>query len=454
MKKITTQIIIILLVFSCVIACFTIFISYDTITKIIKEQALMAGTTSAKYNAERIEAWTVEKAASLKRTTVHIENIYKFDTETIQRMLQNAAEADGSFFSVFIGFDDGQFIDGRGWIPPQDYDVITRPWYREARKENDVIFTRGYIDKNKNKIVNAIAVPIDIQGKKGVLAANIAIDNIIDQVNGIKYGKTGYGMLLDGNGMIISHPNKKYIMKLVEKVLKDENSKIWHTIQKETNGIQTILLEDVEQLMVYTPISSCQWQLILLAPLSEFQDPAKNMLKSLILMLGICFMAIILLGIYVGKAITNPVRKMIASVSNIATGNLLEDIDITSEDELGKLSVALNRMRKNLLNTIQEIQNDSNLIFINAQKLLDVMETEDGKLDHQEKISAVKEEKQPIASPLNSKSQPIMESKENTTEDMHPSQNQIAGTEEVYAIAEQINHIAERLKKEIDLFKI
>lgn len=414
----------------------------------------MAGTASAKYNAERIEAWAVEKAASLERTAVHISNIHKFDEETIQRMLQNAAEADGSFFSAFIGFDDGQFMDGRGWIPPQDYDVISRPWYREAKGANHVIFTPGYMDKNKNKIVNAIAVPINIQGKTGVLAANIAIDSIIDQVNEIKYGKTGYGMVLDDKGVIISHPNKKYIMKPVRQILRDENERLCNAIQNEISGIETIVLDDVEQLMVYTPIPSCRWKLILLAPLSEFQDPAKNMLKSLILVLGICLMMIILLGVYVGKLISNPVRKMIEGVSKIATGNLMEDIDITSEDELGKLSVALNKMRKNLFHIMQEIQNDSNLIFVNAQKLLDAMDMEDEGVSDQEDVFMVKKEKQPVESPLQSKHEPIMESKENAKNAMRPSQNQIAGTDEVYAIAEQINNIAERLKKEIDLFKI
>ncbi|WZL73830.1 sensor histidine kinase [Clostridiaceae bacterium 35-E11] len=367
--KIRTKIIATLILMTMLTATLISFTSYYISLKVIYEQAGKLGLESAKYNAERIEAWAKEKAASLKRTAVHLEKIDGADKQKIQKMLQDAAEADRSFFSTFVGLENGDLIDGKGWIPGEKYETTQRPWYQEAKKKNQVAFTPVYMDKNKKKQVNAIAIPIYIDGQEGVLAANMHIDKVHDQMNRIRFGKTGYGILLDQNGVMITHPDEDYMMKSIEEIFRNENIASIHTPKEKNMGVEIVAFNQIKHLLVYVPIEFCDWELLLLAPLSEFQDPAKKMLLYFIVITGACLLVMIIVGFFIGKSMSKPIEKMIKSVSKLATGDLTENIDIATKDEIGILSVGLNTMRKNLIHMIQDIQNESDLLYKNAQRL-------------------------------------------------------------------------------------
>jgi hypothetical protein len=85
--------------------------SYFIFRSVLYGQAVELGMKAAQYNAEEIRGWAREKAASLERTAVHIASASEDDDRAIQRMLFEAAMADPSFFSVFLGFEDGRLMD-------------------------------------------------------------------------------------------------------------------------------------------------------------------------------------------------------------------------------------------------------------------------------------------------------------------------------------------------------
>lgn len=367
--KIRTKMIATLILMTILTATLISFTSYYISLKVIYEQAGKLGLESAKYNAEKIEAWAKEKAASLERTAVHLAKIDGVDKQKIQRMLQDAAEADTSFFSTFVGLENGDLIDGKGWVPGEKYDTIQRPWYQAAKKKNQIAFTPVYMDKNKKKQVNAIAIPIHIDGQEGVLAANMHIDKVGDQINAIKFGKTGYGILLDQNGVMITHPDEDYRMKSIEEIFQNKSIALLDTRGEKATGVEIVTFNQIKHLVVHVPIQFCDWELLLLAPLSEFQDPAKKMLLYFVFIAGACLVLMILLGFFIGTSISKPIEKMIQSVSKLAKGDLTENIDIDTKDELGTLSVGLNTMRKNLIHMIQDIENESDLLYKHAQRL-------------------------------------------------------------------------------------
>ena len=84
----------------------------------------------------------------------------------------------GKFLSVYAGFSDGSIAYGdksESW--PSDYDPRTRPWYQDAMAKSGLIITEPYQDFD-GSIVVSFAKAFN-QGKKGVLAADLAVTDII-----------------------------------------------------------------------------------------------------------------------------------------------------------------------------------------------------------------------------------------------------------------------------------
>lgn len=373
-SRLRTKITITLLGVTVLTALFVCITSYIIFSRFMYEQAGSIGLESAKYNAEKIETWGREKIASLERTAAHIESLEDFEIYNIQKMLQDAIKADTSFYSVFIGLENGQLIDGHGWIPAEKYDATERPWYQIAQEANKATFTTVYIDKNKGEMVTSITVPIKLGEMKGVLAANIPIENILRQVNRIQYGKTGYGILLDKSANIIAHPNKEYAMQPFENVYQGRQEEWFEKIQSNVRGVENIFQNGEKQLLVYSIIPSSNWRLLLFAPMTEFKGPVNKMLVYLVIITLACLAGMMILGFFLSKSMSQPIEKIIEYVSKFAKGDLTEDVEIVSSDELGVLSGELNKMRKNLIHMIQEVQNESDLLQKNAKKLVNFVD--------------------------------------------------------------------------------
>ncbi|MBW6410708.1 methyl-accepting chemotaxis protein [Clostridium weizhouense] len=76
----------------------------------------------------------------------------------------------------------------------------------------------------------------------------------------------------------------------------------------------------------------------------------------------------IFIGIYLFKAL-KPMKKIENAVSSIAKGNLNVSLDVKSEDEIGKISKAMNDMGSNLNNIVSNITNNSKNVFIYSNDL-------------------------------------------------------------------------------------
>ena len=64
---------------------------------------------------------------------------------------------------------------------------------------------------------------------------------------------------------------------------------------------------------------------------------------------------IIVIGVYIARSIIGPVKKGVLFANKIADGDLTQTVSVTSQDEIGELSTALNQMAANLKKLITEI---------------------------------------------------------------------------------------------------
>ncbi|GAE36814.1 methyl-accepting chemotaxis protein [Halalkalibacter akibai] len=93
--------------------------------------------------------------------------------------------------------------------------------------------------------------------------------------------------------------------------------------------------------------------------------------EFILLMLFItCTVLAIIIGWYFTRLITKPIHNMLESVQKISKGDLtVEPVKILSNDELGQLGLAMNKMTENLNNLVNRIQRTGEEVAASSEEL-------------------------------------------------------------------------------------
>jgi len=114
---------------------------------------------------------------------------------------------DPDMLDFYIGMEDGYFVTGSGWQPPNDYDPTQRPWYKKVLRVGKATITDAYLDMNTGKISITGVSPIKNKNGRiiGSVGTDIYLDSISKYVENIDY-MNGYGLIVGPDGTLFSHP--------------------------------------------------------------------------------------------------------------------------------------------------------------------------------------------------------------------------------------------------------
>lgn len=335
-----------------------------SLIKTSNEQAKDFGEKSAYYNSQIINTWLSEKAKILTELKTQLKQLR--NKEEVQELLRVYSDINQDFISIFIGMDNNEMIDAYGWVPDESYKVIERPWYQKAIKQKNYVTTSSYKDVNKKEYVTAIASKIDLQGRKGVIAANIYVDYIVEIINDIKYGENGFALLLDNNYNLITGPKDEEQLAVFNDIFEIITSNDQAFIKSEAFDIE---IEGLDYIAAYSSIEGFDWKIFLVAPLSDFTHSAHATRSKLIYILLGTILIIIMINYFLSRSISRPIETLVNRVSAIAKGNFDIDMKIKTQDEIGKLSKELDQMQLNLKTIFESLKYESEIISMNSQNL-------------------------------------------------------------------------------------
>jgi methyl-accepting chemotaxis protein len=75
-------------------------------------------------------------------------------------------------------------------------------------------------------------------------------------------------------------------------------------------------------------------------------------LKIFILVLGVAIVLSVLISLLTARLITSPASKTMRVIQRIAEGDLTQEIELTSQDEIGQLAQSVNTMRMKMGETV------------------------------------------------------------------------------------------------------
>ncbi len=362
--KIRTKLLIIMIIMGVIAALPITFISMTSLIKSSKEQVKNFGEKSVYYNSQIIQTWLSEKSEILMGLKTQLKQCS--NKQEVIELLKVYSDINQDFISIFIGINN-EMVDAYGWIPDESYKITERPWYQKAINQENYITTSVYRDVNKKRNVIAIASGIELQECKGVIAANVYVDYIVEIIDDIKYGENGFAVLLDDNYKLITGSKDEEQLALFNHVFEEISSKDRSFVKSEALEIE---IDGVEYIVAYSSIQGFDWNLFIMAPLSDFIYPAYAMQSQMFYILLANFVMIIIINYYLSRSISHPIETLVSGISSIAKGNFDRPINIQTHDEIGELSKELDKMRINLKKIFESFKYESKILSMNSQNLI------------------------------------------------------------------------------------
>ncbi len=107
-----------------------------------------------------------------------------------------------------------QVIMNNGWVPEPDYKVEERQWYKDTERSGaECTISAPYYDSQTG--LYCVTFSRSCYSKDGNFLGIFAIDCFIDKLIDVlddSYTKEGYAFLVDQDGVILNHPDKRYEM--------------------------------------------------------------------------------------------------------------------------------------------------------------------------------------------------------------------------------------------------
>ncbi len=271
--------------------------------------------------------------------------------------------------------------------------VKDRDYFKAIMEDGvDSAIGTAVISKSLNIPIIVVAEAVwDMQGiKRGFISLQFTLDTLSEIAASIKVSRNAYGWIMDGNGLVIAHPDKETVMLLNATDADKEGYKGMDALARraltEEAGHGTFISKDsVDMTMFFVAISDTPgWTLGINVPSAEIQETALN----LMLLLGLIeFFAIglaILTSILIARSISNPIKMIVGGLGLISKGDLaLSGFDfaatrkiVTRNDELGDAGRSLDYLMESLITVVGgiresavELGSGSNQMSTMAQRL-------------------------------------------------------------------------------------
>lgn len=258
--------------------------------------------------------------------------------------------------------------NGKAYANGKELSISDRPYFQEALKGktsiSDVIVSRATGEK-----VIVIASPIREKGEIiGVLLGTVKTEEITNLVIHVDVGKTGYGYLIQKDGVLIAHPKKEYVLE--KNLLHEKNDQLVSLLRRALDGKKGMGIyefEGVEKYAFYAPIKQTGWGLVLTVPVAEATEKLYYLAILSFVTAGVVVLFAGAIIVLFASRLVRPLQKLSQLTKEVASGDLTVTIDHRSEDEVGQLGQYFQQMVHHMRHMLQQLHDSAEQLRQYAQ---------------------------------------------------------------------------------------
>ncbi len=270
----------------------------------------------------------------------------------MQKIVEN-----GAFYeTMFFADEKGDYFITMG----ENGNVKDREYFQKVMAGQTVI-SDPVTSRATGRNVIVAAAPVKENDKVvGLLGLTVSLDELSDRIVTTKIGKTGYPYLIQGDGLVIAHPNKELTMKMnaiTDDTLDSKSKKAMLDIMQGSSRVSRLVFEGVDKYVSYAPIPGVSWGAVITVPVDELHEQLASIpLPIFIMAIAIAFLAAVVSNIFLARLISNPVKNIQKIIGEASQGDLTARGTLASQDEIGQLTADFN----NFMDKIQAMINNIN----------------------------------------------------------------------------------------------
>lgn len=180
--------------------------------KSVNDTLALAGET-VEQEKEHMESYLNRAMDAVEVTKISVEHMMK-DNRSSQDILDFLTsesdyymqDIDQNFTGIY-GLINGDYLDGIGWVPDDDYVPQDRAWYKAAVAAGGrPTLGQPYLDAQTDTIM--VSVSQLLYDNESVISLDVSLETIQNDTENIKLNGQGYGFVCDRTGLVITHSDK------------------------------------------------------------------------------------------------------------------------------------------------------------------------------------------------------------------------------------------------------
>jgi class 3 adenylate cyclase len=301
------------------------------------------------------------------------------DRQSLLRVIKRTVEGNKELYGSTVAFEPFAFdstvkefapyyYKDRGVVRYEelgsgDYNYSERDWYYIPKELKAAVWAEPYFDDGGGRtLMTTYSVPlfekVGDSGKKlkAIVTGDVSLEWLSKMLDSIKLGERGYCFIVSGTGMLVAHPNREVIAReSIFSVAEEHNDpqlrRVGQAMQKEKTGFadlgSTLSGEDI--FLAFARIPTPTWTLGVVLPKLELFAQLETLRYRAVFLCVVGLTLLLAVSVMVALSFARPLGRMADAADKVSSGDLNIDLsDITTNDEVGRLAKAFDRMVQGL----------------------------------------------------------------------------------------------------------
>lgn len=317
----------------------------------IRYEAEQVMQSNAERIAAEVDEW-VDKNLRALQTAARLPAVTSLQPEAQTEVLKALAQVYPWMYLVHTIGPDGMNVARSDGKPLTNY--ADRAYWDEVIHLGKPVSWESVIGRTSKKPALILAVPIK-QGERtvGVLSAAMTVEDISRIVGTWRSGRTGTAFLVDQTGKVVAHPEQEFVVKEVS--LKEHP--LVASIRK--TGLPRLLSFDEKggrEMLGYVQGTRLNWAVAIQQQQEELFAPVRTALLAGLALLAGGALLVAAAAMVSSRLLVQPIVRLTEAADQMSLGELAAPITSTRRDEIGRLAVALERLRKSMRAALRRLE--------------------------------------------------------------------------------------------------
>nr|AYQ72239.1 methyl-accepting chemotaxis protein [Cohnella candidum] len=338
------------------------YFSYERASKDMEAQIHQSAEQSIAFADQKITELLSQSVSDADYLASKVKGNMADSTGTpeLRGILDPLKAVKPAYDNLFYGTETGKMFLSPDKKMPDGFDPRKRDYYPKSMSSPGKAVINDPIVSASDGSVIVITSEAAEDGS-GVVGVSLGLKTLSQQISEFKVGQKGYVFVLDRNGKYLAHPTK-------ELGTQNTNSYI-PEVYGADSGTISYTLDGVKKKAVFTTNKLTGWKIMGTIEISEIADATHGILYTTLGVIAAALAIGALLVIWIVRSITRPLKQVTEAADRIAGGDLTEEVPVTSQDELGQLSVSVNQMVYKLRELIGEVIRSSQNVAASSEQI-------------------------------------------------------------------------------------